>query len=325
MKRGFIPLVVIAIIGLVSVLTAGGSYAVYKYNEVAKEKEVIEAQLNEQNDLEIKRLQEKVVELQDTTGTTTEEVDESIEKQIQPVVSNPDATPVEISKVATSKQEIEVETSMETEINVLNILISNFDGVSSYVKEFSNNIDYYIDSAKKSRSASKAALRTNDDPDLDDALEWLVETYDYIIELSEMTKNRCDIPGTICNSNNAIESNITDLEKIRNNFQTLTATQEIHTKNMEALVGATETNKKNIDTILNYSHEVSVSYLDAIKGRMEEISSMGKAIDKYIDSSTGDYIVQPYISPFGPLTMPKTTYCTMRGTGVNGSYDISCN
>ncbi|MCX6756072.1 MAG: hypothetical protein NTX85_01915 [Candidatus Nomurabacteria bacterium] len=32
---------------------------------------------------------------------------------------------------------------------------------------------------------------------------------------------------------------------------------------------------------------------------------------------------QPTIIP--KIQIPKTTYCTMRGTGVNGTYDISCN
>lgn len=98
MRRGFIPLVVMAIIGLVSALTAGGAYTVYKVNELQKENEAIKTELQEQK----QEVEEEVVtEVASTTEeeveatTTTEVVVEAEEKEVSvPLRATPSVQPV---------------------------------------------------------------------------------------------------------------------------------------------------------------------------------------------------------------------------------------
>ena len=82
MKRGFIPVATIVIVGLVSVVVAGGGYAVYKYSEVSREKADIEAQLIVQKDEEIQHLKDQVDEAQAKTEQKIAEAEET-QKEIE--------------------------------------------------------------------------------------------------------------------------------------------------------------------------------------------------------------------------------------------------
>lgn len=81
-QKGFITIPILIIAILVTMVVGGGGFAVYKYNEVAKEKEIVETQLNEQKDKEIQRLQEQVIVLQEPIGTSTTDtvIDEELKE-----------------------------------------------------------------------------------------------------------------------------------------------------------------------------------------------------------------------------------------------------
>jgi outer membrane murein-binding lipoprotein Lpp len=81
MKRGFVPLVVMGIVALVSALVAGGGYTAYKVNQLQEENDTIKEQLQEQKQ-ELEQVNEATTTNQlenqnesTTTSTSTTELD----------------------------------------------------------------------------------------------------------------------------------------------------------------------------------------------------------------------------------------------------------
>lgn len=81
MNKGFISLTILAIIGAVAVLTAGGTYGAYKYIQVVEEKERIEVEL-EEKEQELEKAVEEVNESEIAdVATTSEEVEEDVAEE----------------------------------------------------------------------------------------------------------------------------------------------------------------------------------------------------------------------------------------------------
>ncbi len=82
MNKGFVPLLVVAIIGVVTLVAGGGAYGVYKYNQVVEEKQILTEKIDEQKDVEIQKLQEQVDSLKEGDVSNTEEDSEVMEEKL---------------------------------------------------------------------------------------------------------------------------------------------------------------------------------------------------------------------------------------------------
>lgn len=104
MERGFIPVVVIAIIGLVGAITAGGGYAVYKINQIEQKNAEEVADLREKLEQVSTTTSESIVDVSTSTdmATTTEDISTSIETNYKIEQSTPTDSESIIPVVTTS-------------------------------------------------------------------------------------------------------------------------------------------------------------------------------------------------------------------------------
>lgn len=100
MNRGFAPIVIAVIIGVVTLMTAGGGYGAYKYTKVVEEKRVAEEQLAEQKERELEQLREQVQEFesnneaQNEARTTVVQEDNKDETSLETYFIKPDVANV---------------------------------------------------------------------------------------------------------------------------------------------------------------------------------------------------------------------------------------
>jgi len=79
MNKGFVSLTILAIIGAITFLSAGGTYGVYKYQQVSKENSALKEQVDIQKDNQIQQLREQLesVTTQDMEKQSTSTVEEN--------------------------------------------------------------------------------------------------------------------------------------------------------------------------------------------------------------------------------------------------------
>lgn len=130
MDRGFITIPIAIIIVLGTVFLAGGSFGVYKYNEVVKEKEAVQQELIEHKEHDIAELEQATEEMNiDATSTeSTTAINEGVDEdsKVQPqreiIKTVVEYVPVPATNSETKKvdPEIAVETALET-LKVINV------------------------------------------------------------------------------------------------------------------------------------------------------------------------------------------------------------
>lgn len=160
MNKGFVSLVVTAIITVVAAVAGGGVYGAYKYNEVVSENEQMKSELLEQKENEISALEQTLEETRrqaklsnaprSTTSSSSESVSESGNRQQQKeepvkevVHTVTEYVPVEVPKESTlsnegnETKEVQKEASIQSEhenIKVLNVEEDlNEDDYSIYI------------------------------------------------------------------------------------------------------------------------------------------------------------------------------------------------
>jgi hypothetical protein len=136
MNRGFISLAVIAIIGLVTVLTTGSGYAIYKYNEVSEEKADVEAQKNH----ELEELREQVKDLEGEEETGLEAI--KVEKTYSDYYIKPETANIRpCTDTTSSKCDPLGQYTQNTE---LNLPFSSIDEMPGWVVVDWNGKDAFI-------------------------------------------------------------------------------------------------------------------------------------------------------------------------------------
>lgn len=335
MKRGFIPLVIIAIIGLASVLTAGGGYAVYKYNEVTKEKAVVEAQLDEQKERELEQLRGKVEELEskNDSATSTEEVPEVKEstKVIAPKTESTPKPSVTKTQVSTPEQSGSGVSSKDM-TDTIDIWIEQSKGFSGSINEYIATIDYYSGTALESNKAASILINDEDDPYLLSMWKYLSTITGDLIGMSKSLKNGTKYKdhtfhGTVPELTNSVNEYIAGLIKKKSEIPEYYANDEIYKTELMKLI---DYQYVSYGKVMDEIHYAQNDYLEAVKLLMSAMSKTQPDVQAYMSSQKisntniiNTVIHQPVTTP--QIQMPKTTYCDMHETGARNFYSISCN
>lgn len=173
MKRGFIPVVVVAVIGLISVLTTGGGYAFYKYNQIAKEKAIIETQLQEEKD----RAVQTPLEQESSSSVNQTTVDSN----------SPESTVVSLGKDIEQTQNKIDDATIVKETNQLSsdtliIMIDEFiKDYMSILSQFRNLQLYASDRLSilsKAQESLTLVLENEEDPFFRKKWEWALGAYE---------------------------------------------------------------------------------------------------------------------------------------------------
>jgi hypothetical protein len=125
-----------------------------------------------------------------------------------------------------------------------------------------------------------------------------------------------DILVSVEKNREIIKSNVYENEQ---------ATLEDSTTILDAMSKESEINQELIKAdIPAFIQKLSDEHYE---GLMKGLSIIKNQTQTQTSSSSNNYIPPTYYQPIviPQIQIPKTTYCTMRGTGVNGTYDISCN
>jgi len=114
MQKGFItiPILIIAVLG--TTLIGGGGYGAYKYSQVVKEKQMVEAELTIQKDNEIQDLKEQLAlekEVESIASSTEIMTDDEVEEKTEP-----EPKVREVIRTVTEYIPVEVPTKPEVEV-----------------------------------------------------------------------------------------------------------------------------------------------------------------------------------------------------------------
>jgi len=127
MDRGFVTIPIAIIIILGTALLAGGSFGVYKYSEVVREKEVVQQELDKQQERELGQLEQKTEVMSTSTVTSTDSslptVDEHNEDALEDITQREIVrTVIEYVPVPTSSPVLEKPVVVESESQSLKVI-----------------------------------------------------------------------------------------------------------------------------------------------------------------------------------------------------------
>lgn len=151
MNKGFLSLVVVAIIGFVSLVAIGGGYGAYKYNLVVKEKKQVEQQLEETKDREIKG---KILDSENQPNSpSTTPPDISDNSSLEEPIPKEEEISLPVEKVVEKDYKPDLITLYKEKIEFMRrgIALSNIglQGNQFVIEEAQRTIDFNTDFLKK--------------------------------------------------------------------------------------------------------------------------------------------------------------------------------
>lgn len=200
----------------------------------------------------------------------------------------------------------------------LNALINNLiDGHNIYIKSYVNlrdSINQKLLDVSKGKSAIKELSSGAGDP-MEDYEKW---------GLNQFALEEKFLESVLSIENERIETlknNITILEGERQKLSNISTNEEYLSKfkELEKYYIQIDESKKTISSDI----EIWNKFIEATKKQWDSWRDSIDDFNKLILKDINTPIYRPTYTP--SIQIPKTTYCTMRGTGVNGTYDITCN
>jgi cell division protein FtsB len=139
MNKGFVSLVIIAVIGAVTLVAGGGAYGVYKYSQIAEEKQVLSEELDNRKDVEIQKLQEQVDSFESDDETVIEEDEVLVTYYIEPENANvrpcTDTSNLDCSPLGQYKQNTEIKLSYTSLNDAPEWVPVDWNGNEAYVSK----------------------------------------------------------------------------------------------------------------------------------------------------------------------------------------------
>jgi len=139
MNKGFVSLVIIAVIGAVTLVAGGGAYGVYKYSQIAEEKQVLSEELDNRKDVEIQKLQEQVDSFESDDETVIEDDEVLATYYIEPENANvrpcTDTSNLDCSPLGQYKQNTEIKLSYTSLNDAPEWVPVDWNGNEAYVSK----------------------------------------------------------------------------------------------------------------------------------------------------------------------------------------------
>lgn len=276
-------------------------------------------------------LEKRIMELENKLNTSTS-TNITTNKEIATTtgtdVKNPIIpTTTKKTRNVTNKEKITGVSSKDTS-DMIDTWILNSKSFVDSINEYISYIDYYTESAKKSNDAVSVLINTETDQYLGKMWQYLSKIFGAIIQLGSELKNSTELKGGVYNLTLSVNNYLSTLEKKKSDIPKYFENDEVRIAESLKLINY------NFDTaqdLLSLIYNAKKEYLDVIGLSMEKVSDTQPDIQSYMSrykpgniNMINTTIYQPSVV-IPQIQIPKTTYCTIRGTGVNGSYDVSCN
>lgn len=317
MKRGFVPFVVLAVIGAIVLLTAGAAYTVYKVNHLEKENQRISGELDSQK--KAQKENTHVVKNDIATSTsvlaTTTDPQKIVPKPVQ------EALVIPVSKQ--SPNGIPTKDMIDT----IDAWIKNAKSFSGSINEYIATIDYYSGTELKSHEAASTLIGMETDPYLLSEWQYISNITGAVIQMGASLKSGTVLKGSIPNLTSSVNEYIAGLEKKKSEISEYYENDEIYKSKFSKLI---DYQSADYSKILDQIYNAQKEYLDTVELSMSKVSEAEPNIKAYMSgrrtsnaSIISNTIYQPVIIP--QIQIPKTTYCNMSETGARNYYSISCN
>ncbi len=194
-------------------------------------------------------------------------------------------------------------------VTVIDNLIVSYNSLIKYANDFNSNVIYYSESATKSRAANTELSSSESDLYLKGWWDYNEKIFYGVVHYSalEKVKNDAEI--------NKAKSVIVELQRKKSTVTNAEAAELL-------------AHFDYINATLEGMHSRQQSYLESISLSMDMLSNSQSKVTSYMSSATGNSAPSAvYRQPtvLAPIQIPKTTYCTVHGTGINNNYDISCS
>lgn len=228
-----------------------------------------------------------------------------------------------------SKSEQKTDTNLSSIglVRLVDNLIDGYNIYINYAKEILKSADFY----ENNFSSGKALSITLRDSEKESYFRRMDQLY--VDLFNEAINNIGIVRKPLLENITKMEYVITIL-KVEKNLLSESMTKEYYFSKYDKL----EKYYKNIDeykTALTSLYDKFTSDINEFQSVFSKAKVVTDAqIDAYystringynsiIESRNKPQLYQPILSP--QIQIPKTTYCSIRGTGVNGSYDVMCD